>query len=98
MTLVVNYRYVLSLMKTQMKHTVNLEWVFDKPSVKCTALILPSNVFVELVDIVENYDCCYNEKLKTQIKEQLYSHYFILLYFFLRYLCIFNRYPIKAEL
>lgn len=39
---------------------VDLEWVFDKSSVKCIALILPLDVFAELVDIVEKYDCCYN--------------------------------------
>lgn len=35
-----------------MKHTVNLEWVFDMfYGVKCTALILPLDVFTELLDM-----------------------------------------------
>lgn len=59
--LIVNYRYASFLMKNSDEtHGELIEWVFDKSSVKCIALMLPLDVFVLLVDIVEKYDCCYD--------------------------------------
>lgn len=59
--LIVNYRYASFLKKNSDEtHSELIEWVFDKSSVKRIALMLPLDVFVLLVDIVEKYDCCYD--------------------------------------